>query len=306
VATIEGFRQVLFATTGSLISLERDTGNLLWTYPYPFDPVDTAMGASAVAYSNLVFITAAYGARGAAAARITRNGSTWTADHLWFKTSQNGVTFKSTWMTPVCYDGHIYGLFGDKSWTNSPLNCIELATGQLKWSMPNFGMGGIIVVNTNLLVATEDGQLVLLHPNSAAYSEVTRFRAFTFTPAGPGKVWNSPAYSNGRIYLRSTRGGISLDVSPPPPPTPLRFLPPQPISSTAFRLFITTSNGTPISSTRLAGIELRATNTPNLSPGLWPKLTIPLSLTSNGLAIATNTVSSGRSQSFYITVERSP
>ncbi len=211
IATIVGIRQVIFATVDRLASLDRSTGNLLWSYPYSNGPVGTAMGASPVVYSNIVFASQGYGA-GSAAVRVTLAGSIWTVTQLW---ANSATLYNSTWMTPVCYQGYIYGQFSNKGFTNTPLNCIELATGTLKWTTNRFGMGGIMLVNTNLLVVTEDGQLVLVRPNPTAYTELARYRAFQFTASAPGKCWNCAAYSDGRIYLRSTRGGVSLNVAPP-------------------------------------------------------------------------------------------
>jgi outer membrane protein assembly factor BamB len=214
VATIAGSRQVVFATQSGLVALHRDTGNRLWKYTYPFT-YGTALGAAPVLYSNIAFVTMGYG-KGAAAARITVTNGVWTVAQLWAKGSQSGISYNSTWMTPVCHQGFLYGLFGDKTFTNSPLVCLELATGNLKWATNNFGMGGLLLVNTNLLVATEDGALVLAQPNTNAYTQLARYQAFRFSSSLHGKCWNSPAYSNGRIYVRSTTGGLAVDVSVPP------------------------------------------------------------------------------------------
>lgn len=222
VATIQGVRQVIFATQTGLVSLNRTNGTFLWKFTYPFGAIGTSMGASPVVYSNIVYCTASYG-KGAAAAKITVTNSTWTVTQLYYKT---GFNYRSIWMTPVYYQGSIYTLAGDNTtFLTPPLNCIELSTGNLKWTTTNFGMGGLIVVNTNLLVLTEKGQLVLVQPNPNAYVELARYQAFQFSAGAPGKCWNSPAFSNGRIYARSTRGGICLDVSVPVPP-PLKMLSP--------------------------------------------------------------------------------
>jgi hypothetical protein len=203
----------------------------------------------------------------------------------------------------VCYQGYIYTLVGDNStFLTPPLNCIELSTGNLMWSTNNFGMGGLILVNTNLLVLTERGQLVLVQPNPGAYAELARYQAFQFSAGAPGKCWNSPAFSNGRIYARSTRGCISLDVSVPTRP-PLKLLSPQFLSSTQLELVVSTVNGTPIDSNRLSRIEVRASELPALSPSNWLKLTNPLVLATNGLARLTNTIPGGQSRRAFITVE---
>jgi outer membrane protein assembly factor BamB len=299
VATIQGDRQVIFATVGGLVSLERDSGNLLWNYSYPFGSVSVAMGAAPVVHSNIVFVTCGY-TGGSAAVQLSRDDAGWTVTQLW---SSSTSALRSTWMAPVCYQGCLYGQFGDRTWTNSPLKCIELATGQVKWSVANFGMGGTILVNTNLLVLTEDGQIVLVAPNPSAYTELARYRAFRFTTSAFGKCWNAAAYSDGRIYVRSTRGGLSLNVAVAPRP-PLMLFPPQLLSTTQARVVIGTGDGTPIATDRLPGIEVHAANNLFLPWSDWPPLTDPLSLTPDGFAVLTNDLSGMSTQLYYITIER--
>jgi len=163
-------------------------------------------------------------------------------------------------------------------------------------------MGGLILVNTNLLVLTEKGQLVLVQPTPSAYRELARYQAFQFVAGAPGKCWNSPFFSNGRVYARSTRGGICLDVSVPTL-SPLRLLSPQFLNSTQLELVVSTMNGTPIDSNRLSKIEVRASDLPALSPSNWSKLTNPLVLTTDGLARLTNTIQGSPSRRSYIAVE---
>jgi len=297
VTTIDGVRQVVFPTQTGLVSLNRTNGAFLWKFEYPFWPISTSMGASPVIYSNIAYCTASYG-RGAGAARITLSNSTWNVTPLY---TNAGFNYESIWMSPVCYQGYIYTLAGNNgSFLSAPLNCIELTTGDLKWSVSDFGMGGLILVQNKLLVLTEDGQLVLVDPNPDAYTELARYQAFQFSSSARGKCWNNPTFSNGRIYARSTRGGIALDVSPPPP---LKLLSPRFLNTTQLELVVSTANGTPIDSNRLAKIEVRATNQPGVPYSAWPKLTNALVPTTNGLGRLTNTITGGQSRQFYITVE---
>ena len=84
---------------------------------------------------------------------------------------------------------------------------------------------------------------------------------------------------------------------------PLKLLAPQFLNSTQLQLVVSTANGTPIDSNRLARIEVRATNSPGIPPSAWPKLTNALVLTTNGLARLTNTIPTGQSRQVFITVE---
>jgi hypothetical protein len=56
------------------------------------------------------------------------------------------------------------------------------------------------------LVATTDyGQLVLIEPTPTVYRELARIDAIK------GKVWASPALSDGQLLLRSTTKGVCLE-----------------------------------------------------------------------------------------------
>jgi len=300
VATIQGVRQVIFATQTGLVSLNPTTGALLWKYNYPFGQIYTSMGASPIVYSNIVYCSAAY-FKGAAAVQVGLNNGAWSLTQLYYKTAAN---YRSIWMSPVCYQGYVYSLSGENStYLTAPLNCIELTTGELKWTTDNFGMGGLILVNTNLLILTEDGQLILADPNPNAYTERARYRAFQFSASTPGKCWISPAYSNGRIYAHSTIGGICLDVSVASVLSPLKFFPPRFLNSTTLELLFGTADGTPLDSSRLPGIEVRATNSLSEPFSTWPRLTSPLELTTDGLARLTNTITPGEGRRFYRAVE---
>jgi hypothetical protein len=78
-------------------------------------------------------------------------------------------------------------------------------------------------------------------------------------PGDPGfdaftnKCWNVPAVADGRVYVRSTAYVASFDLSVPALKMDLPT-----ITASNVQLTVRTVNGTPITSNRLAGIELRA------------------------------------------------
>ncbi len=300
VCTIDGVRQVVFATKTGLVSLDRSTGAFLWKFTYPFGSIGTSLGASPVIHSNIVYCTGSYYGKGAAAARVALSNNTWTTAQLYWKT---GAPYESIWMTPICYQGHIYTLSGTSTtFLNQPLACIELTTGTVKWTTNGFGKGGIILVNTNLLALTEKGELVLFDPNPAAYTERARYQALRFNSSAPGKCWNNPAFSNGRIYARGTRGAVCLDVAVPAAP-PLKLLSPQFLNRTQLQLTVGTADGTPIQPDRVPRIEVRATNALGSPASAWPKLTNQLVLTTNGLVALTNTLDPAQPRQFYRAME---
>jgi hypothetical protein len=77
------------------------------------------------------------------------------------------------------------------------------------WSKHGFGGGSAtILVDDNVLVQTDRGPLVLLEADPKAYKELARCQAYG------GQCWTMPVVSNGRIYGRSTKEGVCLDVTP--------------------------------------------------------------------------------------------
>ena len=197
-ATILDTRQVIFFTQSGLVSVEPATGRVLWRYKFPYN-VSTA--ASPVVGGDIVYCSAGYGV-GAGAAKIAKSGTTFTATELWRK--PNKVI--SHWSTPLYYEGHLYGLISFKEFGKGHLKCIDIATGNEVWSKEGFGPGGLILANGHLLVLNDQGELVLVKADAAAYNEISRFKAVD------GKCWSSPALSNGRIYVRSTAQGGCFEI----------------------------------------------------------------------------------------------
>jgi hypothetical protein len=82
-----------------------------------------------------------------------------------------------------------------------------LATGKVKWTHSGFGQGNVILVGDRILALTDDGQLVVIKATSAGYEELARSKVLT------GKCWTTPALSNDRLYVRSTKEAACLDLS---------------------------------------------------------------------------------------------
>ncbi len=198
-ATIHGVRQIIFFTQKGLVAVAPADGAVLWRYPFPYN-VSTA--ASPVVAGDIVYCSAGYNV-GSGAVRISKAGDKLEAKEIWRKPNEN----VNHWSTPIHKDGYLYGMFGFKEYGSCPLACVELATGKLIWSKPGFGPGNVVLVDGHLLALGDAGQLVLVEPNAAEYKEVSRFDALE------GKCWSTPAVSNGRIYIRSTKEGACLDIA---------------------------------------------------------------------------------------------
>jgi len=266
LAEIDGVRQLIFAAQSGLVAVNPETGDRFWSFPYPFG-YSTSLAVSPVVYEDMVFVSGAHSyGMGSVAVRARRSNDVWTATRLW---SANNPA--SHWMTPVCHQGFLYGQFGIQTYDSpsAQLKCIDLRTGAVKWSTNGFGRGGTILVDNLLVTLTEMGEVVLSRPATNAYTELGRFRAITNYHANSNKCWNVPAFSDGRLYARSSAQAACFDLSLPG----LSLDPLEVAAGQPWAFTVRTVNGSPLSSNRVAGLAVRAASDPTTPLGLWTALT---------------------------------
>ncbi len=201
VAELHGVRQVIFFTQKGLVSVSPQKGDVLWRQDFPFR-VSTA--ASPVVSGNIVYCAAGYGV-GAGAYRITKNGNQWSSKEIWRSPGDKPVA--NHWSTPVVKNGFLFGMFSFKEYGDGPLKCVDIATGKVMWEKSGFGQGNVILSGDTVIALADDGQLVLVAAEANEYRELARAKVLE------GKCWSTPILSHGRIYARSTKEGVCLDVS---------------------------------------------------------------------------------------------
>jgi hypothetical protein len=295
LTTILGVRQVIFATQSGLLSLDPSTGIRLWKTRYPFI-YSTSIGVSPVVYDDMIFVCGAHSyGMGSVVVQASLSNDTWTTTQLW-RTNNPA----SHWMTPVVHQGFLYGQFGIQQFdsTNAQLKCIDMRSGTVMWSVNGFGRGGTVLVDNHILTITERGQLVLVQPNTNAYTEVASFLAITNYHDASNKCWNVPAVADGRVYVRSTFYGACFDFSVPN----LKLDSPQAIAPDRLQLTVRTVNGSPVASNRLAGMEIRASTNVSLGLTQWSALTNELRLT-NGVVRMDNVDSASEPRRYFIVRE---
>ncbi len=200
-ATILGQRQVIFFTQKGLVSCEPKKGEILWTHDFPFK-VSTA--ASPVVFEDIIYCAAGYGV-GAGAFRITKSGGKFKAEEIWRSEGDEPVC--NHWSTPVCKEGYLYGMFSFKKYGDGPVKCVDIRTGKVQWEKDGFGAGNVTMAANAVIALSDDGQVVLFEADPKEYKELARTKAIE------GKCWSSPVLANGRLYARSTKEGVCLDVS---------------------------------------------------------------------------------------------
>lgn len=200
LTTIHGKEQALFMAERGIVSLDPADGRELWHHPFPHR---TSTAASPVVWQDVVNCAAAYGV-GGAACKVVRKGETWETEELW---RSPGNDTAAHWSTAIALNGYLYGHYGHRDFAQNSVKCIDIRTGKIQWEQPGFGPSQLILAGDRLLATTDAGDIVMIEPNPTAYRELSRTKGIT------GKVWASPALSDGQLLLRSTSKGVCLEVA---------------------------------------------------------------------------------------------
>jgi outer membrane protein assembly factor BamB len=106
----------------------------------------------------------------------------------------------------VLINGFLYGIDGDAGYAGG-VNCLEFATGALKWSEKGAGTGALMAADGKLIVQGAKGELII------AEAAPEKFKPLARAQVMGGKCWTVPVLANGRIYCRNSVGDlVCLDV----------------------------------------------------------------------------------------------
>jgi outer membrane protein assembly factor BamB len=182
-------RGVLLFSTKTLSAVNPETGLILWQHPWP-----TAYGVNAadpVVIGDRIFVSSGYN-QGCALLKMTGR----SVSVLW----QN-KNMRNHFNSSVALGESIYGF------DESELKCLDLQTGNVRWSERSLGKGSLAAADGKLILLGEKGELVM------AEASATSFKALARAQVLGGKCWTSPVMANGKIYCRNARGDlVCLDV----------------------------------------------------------------------------------------------
>jgi len=106
----------------------------------------------------------------------------------------------------VLLDGFLYGIDGDTT-TKTSLRCIELKSGEKRWSQEGIGSGALMAADGKLIVLSESGDLLIGPASPKEFAPSARAKVLD------GKCWTVPVLANGRIYCRNGAGDlVCVDV----------------------------------------------------------------------------------------------
>jgi outer membrane protein assembly factor BamB len=122
---------------------------------------------------------------------------------VWEGDDQLSLQFTSA----VHRDGFLYGLHGRHDFPGgTELRCVELATGKVRWSQPGLKGANILLAGAQLLVLTEDGQLLRVAAEPEKFRETARAQILG------ADVRAYPALADGRFYARDKSRLVCVEL----------------------------------------------------------------------------------------------
>lgn len=189
VATIAGKRTVVMFKASHLVGLDIKDGKELWRggWKTSYD----VNAATPLVVGEKIFVSSGYGA-GCALFEVTAGG----VSERW-----RNKNLKAHINSPVFFQGHVYGADGQAS-PGSPLTCVELESGAVKWQEKSVGGGALVLADGKLICLTEKGELVIGDASPGGFKALARAQVL-------GKRnWVQPTYANGRIFCRNNDGDL--------------------------------------------------------------------------------------------------
>lgn len=188
--TIQNQKSMVVMASNAVVALDTDTGKVLWSYPWKTQYDSNA--SDPIISDDTVFISSGYG-HGAALLKIADNKPTVVWENKVLRDAQNNS---------VLINGYIYGF------DNKDLKCIELKTGEAKWTEKGLGRGSLMAADGKLIIISEKGELVVAPADPSAFKAAARAQVLN------AKTWTQPVLANGRIYCRDIPGNVvCVDVS---------------------------------------------------------------------------------------------
>ena len=185
LSKVLGEETVLMLTNDGLLLLEPATGKVRLNYAWKFEGY-RALQPTVIGDDVVLLPTPM--SEGTRAIRINKKGDQLAAEELW--TSKH---LKPDFTELIAHKGYLYGIDG------SMFSCVDLKTGVRTWKEGRYGKGEAVLIEAQdlLLIAAEDGRVVLLQADPTGHKELASFQALK------GKTWNHPVLVGDKLLVRN-------------------------------------------------------------------------------------------------------
>lgn len=193
--THNGRRIVVAQTESSILGIDAERGDLLWSNPqtnkyfvHPNTPLY---------HGGQIYVTSGYG-KGGVMLKLSENGDKVT--ELW-----RNETLDNQMGGVVLIDGKIYGSGqASRKWI-----CLDWATGKEIYSSKEFKKGNIISAEGLLYWYSEGGQVVLVESLIDRFNVISSFEV----PYGEKQHWAHLVIDNKRLFVRHGASLMVYDIA---------------------------------------------------------------------------------------------
>lgn len=183
-------RAVLLCIKQDVAAIRVSDGKELWRHPWK--SAYDVNAADPILAGDKIFVSSGYN-HGAMLLKVADN----KPELVW-----ENKNMKNHMNSSVVWNGHVYGP------DEGELACLNLETGQKKWSEKSFGKGSLMMADGKIIGLSEKGELMVIEPTPEKFKVISRAQVIG------GKCWTTPVLSNGKIYCRTSKGDVvCVDVS---------------------------------------------------------------------------------------------
>jgi outer membrane protein assembly factor BamB len=188
--TADGQRCVAILNAKGVVGYRINDGKELWRHPWVTSYDVNA--ATPIIDGDKVFLSSGYN-KGC----LLLQFSSQPPKVLWQnKNMRNHVN------SCILWQGYLYGI------DDSELKCLDLKTGDVKWSESSPSKGSLTCAGGKFLVYSQTGRIAAAELSPAGYKELSGVQILQGRD-----TWAAPVLANGKLYCRSLEDLVCLDVT---------------------------------------------------------------------------------------------
>lgn len=193
-ATIDGVRQIVTLTNGSIVGINAASGASLWSIPFPDDWHENIVTPVWTGAALIVSGTR----QGTHAYSVANRDGKWQTKQLWKNADATMYT-----VSPVLVDGVIYGMSNKR---RGQFVALRAADGWLKWSTPgrDGNHASILQAGEHVLFLTDGGVLIVARRTDEGFKEEHRYEI------GQSTTWAQPVLLADGMLVRDATGIVKL------------------------------------------------------------------------------------------------
>jgi outer membrane protein assembly factor BamB len=194
IVELHGQKVALAWMRESLLGFRPDDGELLFSFKWRARKLESVNASTPVVSGNKIFIGETYQKGGV----LLEVDDQWKTKVIWTDDGKRDKAMAPHWNTPVLHEGFLYGCDGERL-SNAALNCVDFATGEVRWSVPGLGRSSVTFCDGNLIVMTEKGELFLARAKPDKFERVSTYDGDVKFRS---PCWSAPIVVNGKLVVR--------------------------------------------------------------------------------------------------------